>query len=396
MWIYFGQRPLKVDELQHALAIKPGDTTFDTEGITSEKSLVECCMGLVMVETETSTIRLIHLTLQEYFDKHWKNSDLFPSGHSTIAATCLTYLQIDHNLPPILGKKHFKQLKAPELLQYAVENVGPHLQMSNDRALAEQCVAILGQENKFQILQFGMRYSQHTSLHWAAYFGCTSVAALLIGTDNHLDLNAEEQGQQTPMLHATGRGNEQQAKAKSKRSAVNVNSRSAHGYTPLSFAAEMGHEEMVRLLLDVPGVDANSKTKNGSTPLSYAARNGHTAIAQLLLGTPGVDVSASDKDGDTPLSLAAWKGHAEVIRLLLGALGVVVDTSDKNGDTPLSIAARSGHEAVVRLLLSTPEIDVNHKNHRGETPLSLATTRRHEDVIRLLHATPGIELTGES
>jgi hypothetical protein len=65
-----GQRQLRVVELQHALAIKPGDTTFDTEGITSEKSLVEYCLGLVVVEAETSTIRLTHFTLQEYLEKH--------------------------------------------------------------------------------------------------------------------------------------------------------------------------------------------------------------------------------------------------------------------------------------------------------------------------------------
>jgi ankyrin repeat protein len=385
MWVQFGQRPLKVAELQDALAVKPGDITFDKEGKPSHNALVECCLGLVVVETETSTIRFTHYTLREYLNNLWNDPDLFPRGHSTILATCLSYLQFDHHLPPKLGKKHFKQL--PPLLQYIVENVGCHLEKNNDRTLAEEWNAILGQENKFEILQLGMRYSHHTSLHWAAYFGCISVAELLTG----IDLNAEVQRQQIPMLHTAERGSGQ----KLKRSAVNINSRSKFGHTPISLAAEMGREGMVRLLLGVPGVDVNSKNKSGNTPLSYAARNGHEAIVQLLLDAPRVDVNSENNDGRTPLSLAAWRGHAEVVRLLLGAPGVAVNTSDKHGNTPLSLAARSGHEAVVQLLLSMQEIDIGLANRQGETPLSLATTRRRENVVRLLHAAPGIDSTEE-
>jgi hypothetical protein len=77
---------MKVIQLQHALAIKSGHTTFDTEGIPSEKALVEWCMGLVVIKTETSTIRLAHFTLREYLDEHWENSDMFPSGRSIVAA----------------------------------------------------------------------------------------------------------------------------------------------------------------------------------------------------------------------------------------------------------------------------------------------------------------------
>jgi hypothetical protein len=187
MWIYLAPTPLQVVELQYALAIRPGDNRFDPEGISSTKTLVECCLGLVVVETETSTTRLTHFTLDEYFDEHWKNSDLFPDGHSIIAATCLSYIQFDHRfLPPELPFLFERQeclaelkLSSP-LIQYSVNNLGHHLKMSSDRTLARRCITMLEQKEKFRLLELSVENSLNTTLHWAASFGCTLVAELLI------------------------------------------------------------------------------------------------------------------------------------------------------------------------------------------------------------------------
>jgi membrane-associated phospholipid phosphatase len=93
-WVYLGKRILQVYELQHALAVQAGDTALVEDGIPPEETLLECCLGLVVIERETSTIRFAHFTLQEYLDQHWR--ELFPSGHSTVASTCLTYLNFEH------------------------------------------------------------------------------------------------------------------------------------------------------------------------------------------------------------------------------------------------------------------------------------------------------------
>ena len=66
MWISHSERLLQLDELLHALAVKIGATNIDTEGIPSVEALLSCCLGLVVVDREASTIRLIHYTLQEY------------------------------------------------------------------------------------------------------------------------------------------------------------------------------------------------------------------------------------------------------------------------------------------------------------------------------------------
>jgi len=63
MWIIHAERPLKADELCHALAVDLGSTDFNTGNIPSMSTLVSCCQGLIAVDKGTSTVRLIHFTL---------------------------------------------------------------------------------------------------------------------------------------------------------------------------------------------------------------------------------------------------------------------------------------------------------------------------------------------
>ena len=89
MWISYAERPLKADELCHALAIELGSTDFDAGNIPSMSTLVGCCQGLITVDKEAINVRLVHFTLREYLSAH---PDIFSTPHSVIAEICLTYL----------------------------------------------------------------------------------------------------------------------------------------------------------------------------------------------------------------------------------------------------------------------------------------------------------------
>ena len=89
MWIFHAERPLKPDELLHALGVEIGSPNLNSDNIPSIGTLLYCCQGLVAVDKEASTIRLIHTTLYEYLRAH---PELFCTTHSTIAETCLSYL----------------------------------------------------------------------------------------------------------------------------------------------------------------------------------------------------------------------------------------------------------------------------------------------------------------
>ena len=89
MWITHSERPLNPNELCHALAVEIGLPNFDAENIPSVGLIIACCQGLVMVDKEAFTVRLIHFIVQEYL---LARPELFCSAHSTIAETCLSYL----------------------------------------------------------------------------------------------------------------------------------------------------------------------------------------------------------------------------------------------------------------------------------------------------------------
>ena len=89
MWISHAERPLKPDELCHALAVGIESPNLNSDNIPQIKTLLSCCQGLVVVDKEALIIRLVHFTLQEYLLAH---PQLFSAVHSTIAETCLSYL----------------------------------------------------------------------------------------------------------------------------------------------------------------------------------------------------------------------------------------------------------------------------------------------------------------
>jgi len=77
------------DELCHALGVRIRSANLDVNNVPSIGTLLTCCQGLVAVDKEASTIRLIHFMVQEYLRAH---PELFCSAHWSIAETCLSYL----------------------------------------------------------------------------------------------------------------------------------------------------------------------------------------------------------------------------------------------------------------------------------------------------------------
>ena len=59
MWVSHAERPLRIDELSHALAIKIEATDLDLENVRPQDTVLRSCLGLAMIDKETSTVRLI-------------------------------------------------------------------------------------------------------------------------------------------------------------------------------------------------------------------------------------------------------------------------------------------------------------------------------------------------
>ena len=63
-WVVYTFRPLKVKEMQYALAIEPGDEELDCEGLLSVPDLTSFCAGLVVIDEKSNMITLVHPTTQ--------------------------------------------------------------------------------------------------------------------------------------------------------------------------------------------------------------------------------------------------------------------------------------------------------------------------------------------
>jgi ankyrin repeat protein len=188
---------------------------------------------------------------------------------------------------------------------------------------------------------------------------------------------------------------------------ADVNAKDEGGQTPLHRAALRGHKEIVELLI-AKGADVNAKDLNGRTPLHYATF-GSNEIVELLLAN-GADVNPKDRGGQTPLDLAIQQKKPETATLLrkhegksgandsihiatsIGNIEAVkqhiaggsnVNAMDKYGWTPLHEAARFGQKEVSELLI-TNGADLNARNDDGVTPLDNAIMHKQTEITDLL------------
>ena len=258
-WITCAKRPLNSVELQHALAVEPGDIELGKDNLQNIEEAISFCAGLVTIDDESHIIRLVHYTTQEYFERTQK--DWFPDAEIDITQTCVTYLSFNN-----FGQgccrtddEFEERLLSNHLYKYVAQNWGHHARKA--LTLCQEVTDFLECEAKVQASSQALiavkQYSSHsnysqnfprqmTGLHLAAYFGVDRAMSILL-----------EQG-------------------------VKADLKDSYSRTPLSWAAGKGQEAVVKLLLAREGVDAESKDKYGLTPLWWAAENGHEAVVKLL------------------------------------------------------------------------------------------------------------------
>ena len=261
MWVGHSERLLLADELCHALAVEIGSVDFNPSNVPSISTLVGCCQGFISVDKEASTVRLIHLTLQEYLSLH--HNTLFSRPHSTIAEICLTYL----------NSQQVKALSAG---------------------------ASPGAQNT--------PFLKHCSVYWGIHAkrelsDCEKSLTLELLKGDYGEIATRSLIGRVDPYYARGWDT----------------------YSPfggLHCASFFGIVELVTTLIEIKYYDINEGDFSGCTLLGWAAHNGHEEVVKMLLGREGVKLDKPDSFGQTPLSHAAWTGHEGVVKILLGWEGV--------------------------------------------------------------------------
>jgi len=416
MWISHSERPLKVDELCQALGVEIGSPDLNVDDIPSIGTLLVCCQGLVTVDKEASTVRLIHFTLQEYLRGH----PLFGRAHATMAEICLSYLNSyqvkalpDYPSHDLWGTPFPEDSDSGSdsdsdisetpafysgipLLEYSSLYWGVHAKRDlSDCArllalkLFDNCgnhispkILLLAEELRSWSVCFD-RPSMFSSLHCASLFGIVEIVAALVEVED-CDINQTDCLGSTPLMWAALNGHEGVVRVLLERDDAKPDKPDMYGYTPLSCAANYGHEGVVKILLGRDEVNPDRPDIDGQTPLCSAAENGHEGVVRVLLGRDDVNPDRPDIDGQTPLWGAAKNGHEGVVKILLERDDVNPDTPDTDGRTPLWGAAKNGHEGVVKILLGRDDINPEKPNIYGQTPLLCATRYGQTAVIALL------------
>ena len=413
MWISHSERPLNVHEICHALATEIGSAGININNVPSVRTVLTCCQGLIAVDKGSSTIRLIHFTLKQYLSHH---ADLFDRPHSTIAETCLTYLNFqaikDFSVVPSLD------LRGTPLLDYSSLYWGIHMRMELSDRSRHLALDLLDQyENQISaklLWTSRIKWSFHShmpfsGLHCISYFGIAEVAMDLIRT-KRWDVNQRDSAGLTALMWAARHGREEVVKLLLQQQDTQPDiTESESGRTALSWAAESGQEGVVRLFLgglcahpESTGrrwektrqlvsmlfrwkyVNPDKRDHHGKTPLMWAADYGRDRVVKLLLGRKDVSPDRSDNDDRTPLSWAAEYGRDGIVKLLLEQKDVSPDRPDNDGTTPLAWAAINGRDGVVKLLLGREDVSPDRSDNHDQTPLSSAAMYGHDGVVKLL------------
>jgi len=432
LWISHARRPLTVSELQHALAVRAEDTDLDLDNLPASRTVLDACCGLVEIDEESSIIRLVHFSLEEYLRE--ADHGLFENGDLLITRTCLTYMTMDFVKPlPSANRAQFATAVSDfPLIKYACAEWGYHAKnvdvqlykelalpfLSNSVSLVVAARARGFQNPAFQFRKYMDRiwawaYSGGADISVAASFGAADLLRVLIARNARPMLSARNIYGSTPLqevamlglvevaeilvAHGADLLDKNKSEATAFFMAVSYDQLSMakmllghnraqldlpckNGFTALHKACDLGSKPMVLFLLQA-GALVNARDASNNTPLHLAARRGHGEIVERLVLAGGlVDVQANDKL--CALDHAVTGGHREIAEFLLEN-GGNLDHKSAEAWTPLHRAARRGHAKVIELLLSRGA-DASAEDSRGNIPLHLAVRSGVLDAVTTL------------
>ncbi|EEU33889.1 uncharacterized protein NECHADRAFT_55600, partial [Fusarium vanettenii 77-13-4] len=405
LWITCVKRRLTIDELLEALAVEEDAPEIDPQSVMNIEDVLTVCAGLVIVDTESAIIRLVHHTAEEYFES--RKTTLFPNCEDQILETCVTYLSFTAFEEGCCetNEEFEDRLEFYPFYDYSSHNWAHHARES--KKLSSKVLDFVKSEGKVQAavqslwafngFRQPLRYSQvfpkgMNGLHLAACLGVGEIVTALLET---YDTNTTDDYGGTPLLYAAANGHVAVllllVDGVDPDSALSPVHYWWSGRAPLSFAAENGHEEVVEILLERNDIDVNSGVihKEGleitcPTPLWHAAANGREAVVRRLPKAKGIDCNSKDPRALTALSLAADNGHENVVSLLLKADGINITSRDSQGSTALKIAIARGHYSLTESMLANVDISLRSTDTYSQTALLWAIDFGRLEAVKFL------------
>jgi ankyrin repeat protein len=348
-WLTYSVRSLTVVELQHALAIEPGQDHLDSDSLIDEEIMLSVCAGIVTVEDESNLIRFIHYTTQEYLERI--RDVRFPTAQLEITEACMEYLQQQGPASEHLRYSEFaKHIRSRPFYEYAAFNWGAHADEDVQRVAETRILEFLKNNQTVAAIPLRIHYlsiggnlglARQPSVHAVAYLGLSHILKCQI------------------------------------KAGINSEVCNSLGQTPIHIAVSRNHRECVRILLD----DDRAHEKEfhrAWTLIRIAAIQGLPEFARLAIESEADFFSQPDPiaisyRGWTVLHEAVLARHVEIVEILCDS-GFEVDSVDLKGNSALHLAATEGYDDILRTLV-TKGADINKHNNCGETPLHHAAAK---------------------
>ena len=136
-------RPLRVDHMLCALAIRPGDQDLNKDALPKASAVLSAFSGLVIIDEESQIVKLVHYTTEQRFQR--KGDYRSPEAYRQVKSTLITYLnsstltdaifprtaRIDHNSKVEASKRAKEEiLRQIVLLGYGAKHWGNHVQQA--------------------------------------------------------------------------------------------------------------------------------------------------------------------------------------------------------------------------------------------------------------------------
>ena len=420
-WITHARRPLLVDELRYGLAVEYSDDgegleEFDEDNLLLPGSLVDVCAGLVVIDSTSQMVRLVHHTTQEYFDK--ARLHLFKGVEVDISRACLTYLSysLDTKLR-IVGDRYLpwrhnevikivhEAIQSHPFLDYATHYWFSHVKSgllaenrdpvflkvvarfkTSDRILISVDLLQALSDN-YMVHLLSIVYRESSPLEIASRLGLEELVAVLDpSTATCLVVDRS-------LAQASYGGHLNTVKLLLQYGArVNLTVNGPYGgtTTALGMACSGGHLSIAEFLIE-NGADIDGNHSVDMPPLHNAVDYDEPRTVDLLL-KKGVNVNARDAEGRTACHEAARYGSINSARYLLDA-GCGLDLIDNSGMTALHYAADYGRYDMISLFLDRGA-DASAKNGEGKTArkflenvlerINLDHSLQYRDIKRLV------------
>ena len=425
LWISNARGSLTVAELSEALAVKPGTLSLNPRRRPSQNTMIECCMGLVTIDRKSSSIRLVHYALQEFFQN--QREEIFPSGEEELAEVCITYLFFDEFIHGCCEDEAAieRSMKDFPLLRYASSYWGHHVRLSHCDRIHGLTLKLLHsaphRSLSLQIARFSQGYrkkyweaeevNSETAFYTACKFGLEAAVCKMLDSED-IDVDAATHIGTTALIAAASSGNSDIVKLLMSRGAdpmkanwygsalhcaaeagqcesirvlldsgMNIDLRDNFGRTALHCASNQRRRLAIELLLDM-GADPNARDNAGVMLIHDTAQAGDERLMQRLLGDVRVQKSVTTARGLTVLHSAATGRSTNVVGMLLDR-GAAVEARGDDGSTALHLAVLWGTEGIVRLLIEAGA-NVNAERNDQATPWSLAAAIHHKSIEKLL------------